>query len=499
MEPKPYKDRGWAWVVVFGAFLIHFLTAGSEKAYSVWYVEILEKYSANATWAASIGAISASVRLILGPLAVALCKRFTVQSVVIAGGLINSFGLLISAFSENIYTILFGYGLVYGFGLTLIFTPALVICTTYFEKRRATALSLSLTGAGVGALTLPQLVVFLLKSYSYRGAMIIMSGVTLHYCISGALFFTPPNDGIVEDMQSKRTRVEKIRSDPGAGRRCGGLRTRFAFLDLLSDFWFTLFVSSFIFNMMGSGPVTMLIIHYTEDFGIEVNISVLLLAVEGGVQVFARGLSGVLFDLACVKSHRGVVWCCIIIASSAIVCLLSVAKSLPIMVVLMALRGLCLAVYISHQTLMTCDMCEKSSGLVPHAIGLTQFFKGVGILVGSAISGRIKDVSGYYEGAFIFLGVAQFFGSLMALTAIVHRKYACSRPAGVLGEADLDGAIHSLLLPPNGIDADLILEDENSQKVDVSTDCLSDGIGYSNPTFTQEEVFEKEHVHPCPI
>ncbi|VDL89543.1 unnamed protein product [Schistocephalus solidus] len=203
MEPKPYKDRGWAWVVVFGAFLIHFLTAGSEKAYSVWYVEILEKYSANATWAASIGAISASVRLIL---------------------------------------------------------------------------------------------------------------VTAPY---------PPNN-----------------------------------LSL-----------------------------YFLSVQIEVNISVLLLAVEGGVQVFARGLSGVLFDLACVKSHRGVVWCCIIIASSAIVCLLSVAKSLPIMVVLMALRGLCLAVYISHQTLMTCDMCEKSSGLVPHAIGLTQFFKGVGILVGSAISG----------------------------------------------------------------------------------------------------------------
>ncbi|VDN09606.1 unnamed protein product [Dibothriocephalus latus] len=384
MEPKPYQDRGWAWVVVFGAFLIHFLTAGSEKAYSIWYVEILEKYSANATWTASIGAISASVRLILGPLAVSLCKRFSVQSVVMAGGIMSSIGLLISAFSTNIYCILFGFGMVYGFGLTLVFTPALVICTTYFEKRRATALSLSLTGAGVGALAIPQLLVFLLKSYSYRGAMIIMSAITLNYCVSGAVFFTPPRE---EEVEIKKNRLEKIRYDLEKRGKCGGLRTKFAFLELLSDFWFTLFVSSFIFNMMGSGPVTILIIHYTEDFGIEVNISVLLLAVEGGVQVFARGLSGVLFDLACVKAHRGVVWCCIIIASSAIVCLISMAKSLPVMVVLMALRGLCLAIYISHQTLMTCDMCERSSSLVPHAIGLTQFFKGIGILFGSAISG----------------------------------------------------------------------------------------------------------------
>ncbi|KAL7063046.1 hypothetical protein AAHC03_01792 [Spirometra sp. Aus1] len=250
--------------------------------------------------------------------------------------------------------------------------------------------------------------------------------------------------------------------------------------------------------MMGSGPVTMLIIHYTEDFGIEVNISVLLLAVEGGVQVFARGLSGVLFDLACVKAHRGFVWCCIIIASSAIVCLLSLAKSLPVMVVLMALRGLCLAIYISHQTLMTCDMCEQSAGLVPHAIGLTQFFKGIGILAGSAISGRIKDVSGYYEGAFIFLGIAQFLGSLMALTAIVHRKYACRRPADSLGEEDSDTAGRSLLLPADSADADFASDDENRPKGDVNIDCLSDKIVYDNPTFGEGENPEKEHVHPCP-
>ncbi|BHF57898.1 hypothetical protein SprV_0100084400 [Sparganum proliferum] len=207
-----------------------------------------------------------------------------------------------------------------------------------------------------------------------------------------------------------------------------------------------------------------------KDFAvIEVNISVLLLAVEGGVQVFARGLSGVLFDLACVKAHRGFVWCCIIIASSAIVCLLSLAKSLPVMVVLMALRGLCLAIYISHQTLMTCDMCEQSAGLVPHAIGLTQFFKGIGILAGSAISGRIKDVSGYYEGAFIFLGIAQFLGSLMALTAIVHRKYACSRPAEE--EEDSDTAGRSLLLPADSACADFASDDddESSPKGDVDS------------------------------
>lgn len=56
----------------------------------------------------------------------------------------------------------------------------------------------------------------------------------------------------------------------------------------------------------------------------------------------------------------------------------------------MGFRGLFLAIYISHQTLMTCDMYNKpkDSGLLPHAIGMTQLSKGIGILLGSMISGK---------------------------------------------------------------------------------------------------------------
>lgn len=63
---KIYRDRGWAWVVVCGAFLIHFLTAGSEKAFSLWYIEILDIFGTNSATAASLGGFSAAIRLILG-------------------------------------------------------------------------------------------------------------------------------------------------------------------------------------------------------------------------------------------------------------------------------------------------------------------------------------------------------------------------------------------------------------------------------------------------
>lgn len=143
----------------------------------------------------------------------------------------------------------------------MVFTPALVVCTIYFEKRRATALSLSLAGAGFGAFCIPQLITFLLQNYGYRGAMLIMAGIVLNYAVSGAIFFTPKEEiaNSTEDSVDTSNRSNSLRAR---------IRSKLAFLELIRDGWFMLFISSFVFNMMGSGPVTTLIIHFAEEIGV---------------------------------------------------------------------------------------------------------------------------------------------------------------------------------------------------------------------------------------
>lgn len=63
---KQYQDKGWAWVVMCGAFFVHFLTAGCEKSFSLWYIEILDAFATNSATAASLGGMCAAVRLVLG-------------------------------------------------------------------------------------------------------------------------------------------------------------------------------------------------------------------------------------------------------------------------------------------------------------------------------------------------------------------------------------------------------------------------------------------------
>lgn len=90
--------------------------------------------------------------------------------------------------------------------------------------------------------------------------MLVMAGVVLHYCVSGAIFFTPP------DSKGKSQGAEIMPAEHSSF--VARVKTKFVFFEFFRDALFMLFIASFIFNMMGSGPVTTLIIHYAEEFGV---------------------------------------------------------------------------------------------------------------------------------------------------------------------------------------------------------------------------------------
>ena len=82
--------------------------------------------------------------------------------------------------------ILFGIGTGFGFGL--IYLPAIVSVTTYFEKKRSLATGIAVCGSGFGTFIFAPLINLLLTEYGWRGAMLIISAIVLECIIFGALF-----------------------------------------------------------------------------------------------------------------------------------------------------------------------------------------------------------------------------------------------------------------------------------------------------------------------
>ena len=75
-----------------------------------------------------------------------------------------------------------------GFGIGFVFTNCIVVLGYYFHEKLALANGLGLSGGSVGMLFFAPLIRCLIDAYSWRGAMLICSGMLGNICVFSALF-----------------------------------------------------------------------------------------------------------------------------------------------------------------------------------------------------------------------------------------------------------------------------------------------------------------------
>ncbi|KAH8401430.1 hypothetical protein KR009_005445, partial [Drosophila setifemur] len=182
-------DGGYGWFIVFGAFSVQFWVAGLVKSYGVLYVEIMETFpSSTATVASWIPAILSALCLVLAPLSSALCQRFSCRAVVFVGGIFCAMGMMLSYFATSMLHLLFTFGILTGIGGGLSTTPGIVIVSQYFDKHRALANGICVSGTAAGSFVLPMLIKHLVEKFGFHGTILILGGCMLHVCISATLY-----------------------------------------------------------------------------------------------------------------------------------------------------------------------------------------------------------------------------------------------------------------------------------------------------------------------
>ncbi|XP_076336091.1 LOW QUALITY PROTEIN: monocarboxylate transporter 13-like [Tachypleus tridentatus] len=181
-------DGGWGWVVVFSSFMIHVLADGVTYTFGIFYVEFLKYFHETKGVTAWVASIMVGVTFIVGPVASALTNKYGCRVVTITGSVLAYFGLFISIFSPNITYLYFTIGVCTGTGIGLMYLPAIVCVTCYFEKKRAFATGIAVCGSGFGIFALAPLTDWLVNYYGWKGAMMIVSGILLNGIVFGALY-----------------------------------------------------------------------------------------------------------------------------------------------------------------------------------------------------------------------------------------------------------------------------------------------------------------------
>jgi len=185
MAPPP--DGGWGWVVVFASFMIHIIADGITYSFGVFFVELKEQFGADNKTTSLIPSILVGVTLGSGPIASYFTNRYGCRVVTIAGALLASAGMALSCVANSIEFFYFTVGILTGLGFGLIYLPAIVSVSIYFEKRRAFATGIAVCGSGLGTFIMAPVTKGLISQFGWKGAMLITSGLILTCILFGCL------------------------------------------------------------------------------------------------------------------------------------------------------------------------------------------------------------------------------------------------------------------------------------------------------------------------
>jgi fucose permease len=196
-------DGGYAWLVLFGAMLVNILIPGGAiKSFGILFVEFLENMNASPSSASWIPALCYFLYSFLGPLSSMLSVKYSYRFVTILGAGFCSAGMILTHWATSIEYLYISYGVMVGIGAGLSFPPTVYIVTSYFTRLRGLANGLCISGSALGSIFLPPLLRVLLDKYDYRGACLIMGGITLN-CFIAAIFYDPV------EKHMKKVKVEK--------------------------------------------------------------------------------------------------------------------------------------------------------------------------------------------------------------------------------------------------------------------------------------------------
>ncbi|CAH0562102.1 unnamed protein product [Brassicogethes aeneus] len=183
-------DGGWGWLVLFGSTLVNVLVPGTIKSFGVLFLEFLEAFNATTADGMWIPALCYFLYSSLGPVSSILSLRYSYRTVTIVGGSFAAFGMIMSFFAQSIEYLYVSFGVMVGIGAGLSFPPTVYIVTSYFVRLRGIANGICISGSALGSIILPPLLRIILNEYGYRGAVLLMGGLTLNVWVA-ALFYDP--------------------------------------------------------------------------------------------------------------------------------------------------------------------------------------------------------------------------------------------------------------------------------------------------------------------
>lgn len=366
---------------------------GTCFSLGVLYVSFREEFEASNTVTALIISVCVGIFGIGGVFSGMLVDRIGVRWSVILSSLFCSVGLFLSAFVTNIWYLLIVLGFLFGSGSSIMNVATSVSVSKIFHKNKSTMLMYLTASSPAGTFIMPQIMKVLEDIYSWRGMLIVLSGLALNMCFAGFLSF-----------HLERPTTEKQK------------KQKFFDMTILRN---KIFLTALLASSLASSSltvVTTIVVDFWKKRGNSMWQSVTILTIHSAFGITSRFIFGVLNSIYDLTNYF-----------------------YPSFYIMMVLGGLCISLIPQCVTFVQVSVVILMSGfthgimstirpaIVLIAVGLDSYSVafgliftcfGLGTLIATTLAGKISDITKSYDVSIYAAGITEIVGGL--ITFLLH-------------------------------------------------------------------------------
>ncbi|XP_060814940.1 monocarboxylate transporter 10 isoform X3 [Bombus pascuorum] len=389
-----------AWMVMIGSFIINGVLFSVINTYSSIYLELqrrlLESGETGASSkAALVGSLTIGTTFFLSPISGILTDKIGIQMTTFLGGAIASSGMLLSSiFSSKVTLLYLTYGVMYGLGASLAYTPSLAILGHYFKRYLGVVNGIVTAGSSVFTTLMPYLIEVILLLFGLEGTLRFLAMLTAIVMACAILFKPIPLTSVPRDQ----------------------LKSKSGFKNCLKQvvnvsIWkrkrYVVWASSIPLALFGYFVPYVHIGKFVETVfkGSDKKLPIMCIGITSGI---GRLVFGYIADLP--KVNRILLQQISFLSIGVLTMLLPVTNSYMVLLIISLAMGLFDGCFISLLGPIAFDICGREEAT--QAIGFLLGMCSIPLTVGPPIAGLLYDHTGSYDIPFFLAGIPPIVGAL---------------------------------------------------------------------------------------
>ncbi|KPI49675.1 hypothetical protein KW94_15630 [Clostridioides difficile] len=338
-----------------------------------------------------------------------LAKKFKLKNIMLVGCVLAGIGYIGYSYASSIYvfylmSIFSGLGL----GMTTL-TPLSIIISNWFVEKRGLALGLTFMGSGVGGMIFNPIANYIILNYSWRQSYLVLGIIILVTTIPVVLIFMsekPSDKGLLPYGYSNSSENVLDNSAKGIMLR-DAIKTKI--------FWIMV-VGLILITIIAMG-VQMHIASYLTDIGYSPTFAASVISINMGVVILGKILLGYVFDK--VGCEKGVIFVGLQVFLGVLALLF--ASKYPAIIVFIICWGIgnCMGTIVP--ALITSEIFGKRD--YSTIVGVVNAVVLLGAALGSAVTGKLYDMSGGYTLAWMtYLVLTVIMVGLILISLVLGKK-----------------------------------------------------------------------------